>query len=473
MTPTRRAYLALIALLIFASLYLVFYQRVQLDQPQDKPADVKIEETFNWFADNAIRANRPPSPSVTTVEERLRVAEEIIRSILSDSQDFITRDCTDNVSDEYKQSVALRYANLSYAPFPTKKPRRYFFALNLYDNEAVLPDLALQLVRLIAHLGPSNVFVSVFENGSTDRTPQLLQTTFARALKHLGADHSIKTSTAPKPSKVHRIEYLAHARNRALEPLHILAAPPYDLRYDHVLFINDIFVCHNDLLELLYQQRLQRSHITCGLDYDLQWGDVPIFYDTWVARDVKGLPFFKDPGRPLHSAPSMARYQSNLPFQAYCCWNGVAVLDPTPLYDEDVRFRAATPHPHKPPEELSNTDATGGECGASECSLLCKDYWASGHGRVLVVSRVKVAYEAHVYKALHERPGKFGLPADGQFWPRDRKFEEEEGRMIEWDKGPDAQFCIGYHEKTVLAPWEQVMWEDVPVSLEDPLRPAD
>jgi alpha-1,3-mannosyltransferase len=37
---------------------------------------------------------------------------------------------------------------------------------------------------------------------------------------------------------------------------------------------------------------------------------------------------------------------------------------------------------------------TAGECSASECSLICNDYWDAGYGRILMVPRVKLAYDS-------------------------------------------------------------------------------
>ena len=36
---------------------------------------------------------------------------------------------------------------------------------------------------------------------------------------------------------------------------------------------------------------------------------------------------------------------------------------------------------------------TEGECSASECSLICNDYWSAGYGRIMMVPRVKLAYD--------------------------------------------------------------------------------
>lgn len=74
------------------------------------------------------------------------------------------------------------------------------------------------------------------------------------------------------------------------------------------------------------------------------------------------------------------RFQQHLPVQVQSCWNGIAVLDPAPFYQpKRVRFRMAR--------------IAEGECSASECSLICNDYWEAGYGRILMVPRVKLAYD--------------------------------------------------------------------------------
>jgi alpha-1,3-mannosyltransferase len=60
-----------------------------------------------------------------------------------------------------------RYAGL-------RNTTNVFLAVNFFNNEAVLPTFFQELPVLIRHLGPARVFVSVFENGSSDRTPEML-----------------------------------------------------------------------------------------------------------------------------------------------------------------------------------------------------------------------------------------------------------------------------------------------------------
>lgn len=74
------------------------------------------------------------------------------------------------------------------------------------------------------------------------------------------------------------------------------------------------------------------------------------------------------------------RFQRHLPVQVQSCWNGIAILDPAPMYARpNVKFRMA---------KLST-----GECSASECSLICNDYWNAGYGRIVMIPRVKLAYD--------------------------------------------------------------------------------
>ena len=114
-----------------------------------------------------------------------------------------------------------------------------------------------------------------------------------------------------------------------------------------------------------------------------------------------------------------------------------------------------------------------GECSASECSLICNDYWEAGYGRILMVPRVKLAYDGvstisavpldrdliiklsqKVFDIIHPQRRNLtairgyvrlgGLPdnprTDPQdrswFGPHDRLFMEEEGQPIDFSPGP-------------------------------------
>lgn len=120
--------------------------------------------------------------------------------------------------------------------------------------------------------------------------------------------------------------------------------------FGKVLFLNDVFFCAHDMVELLYQSDLHQSDMTCGLDYDNTdkglgfydtYGyvqvlrmflylpndiDTPLFRRAtarcrWVDRDRDGEIWEK---RPLPGQTTVSesneRMKQGLPFQVSCCW---------------------------------------------------------------------------------------------------------------------------------------------------------
>ena len=95
---------------------------------------------------------------------------------------------------------------------------KYFFAINLYNSFDIIPDLFANMFKVSAILGYHNVFVSVYENGSTDQTKALLRL-FDALARSVGLRVVIRTSLRTRGAFHHRIEYLAEVRNAALAPL--------------------------------------------------------------------------------------------------------------------------------------------------------------------------------------------------------------------------------------------------------------
>jgi len=326
---------------------------------------------------------------------------------------------------------------------------KYFFAINLYNSFDIIPDLFSTMFKVSAILGFQNVFVSVYENGSSDQTKALLRL-FDGLSRSVGIRVVIRTSLRTRGAFHHRIEYLAEVRNAALAPLQELRDSEGEL-FDSVIFMNDVLPCTDDLLELIWQSRRQNAGITCGADYVFHEEIAqPVFYDNWVARDINGTalenaPFesiFRDP-------PSQHKFERHLPIQVQSCWNGIAILDPAPLYAHPrVRFRMAR--------------LAEGECSASECSLICNDYWNAGYGRIVMVPRVKLAYDNRVWQIIHPERKNLtvirgytrlgGAPddptADPQdrawFGPHDRLFRTEESEEIEMKPEPAYVWCWGW-----------------------------
>lgn len=216
--------------------------------------------------------------------------------------------------------------------------RKLFFAANLHNNEEVLnkswiPNV-VKTLKVLLDLGvkKEDMFVSVYESGSTDYTGLWLHY-FIRALQFdLQVPYSvIQGGTAeqrvvmptwnklPDRAKmwrgqtakwqIHvqsRIIPLAEMRNEALKPL-----LNSTVEYTDLLFLNDVFFVPEDLLRLLAYRTLEtpprlRAELACGLDLvDGYMGERLWFYDTWVQRDSDGfftqneVPFL---GNPHHAA---------------------------------------------------------------------------------------------------------------------------------------------------------------------------
>lgn len=116
-----------------------------------------------------------------------------------------------------------------------------------------------------------------------------------------------------------------------------------------------------------------------------------MFYDCWIARDMKGDTFFDiDSQGGWHDAhilfpfnpATKEKYERNETIQVFSCWNGGVVMPAEPFLEpkrgkkKPLRFR----------------DARQGECGGGEPTMLCKDMWYMGYGKIAVVPTVNVGY---------------------------------------------------------------------------------
>ncbi|KAF8330785.1 cryptococcal mannosyltransferase 1-domain-containing protein [Cantharellus anzutake] len=369
---------------------------------------------------------------------------------------------SDKLDEDAAPDHAFQKRGVEYPP-----QHKYFIAINLYNSFDIIPDAFATLFRVAAILGYENVFVSIYENGSTDQTKALLRT-FESLTKTVGMRVVIRASMRTRGQFNHRIEYLAEVRNAALRPLHELRDAEGEI-FDTIIFMNDVLPCVDDILELIWQSRRQNAAITCAADYMFheQIG-APVFYDNWVARDINGTALENAPFERVFRDPeSSLRFQRHLPIQVQSCWNGVAVLDPAPLYAiPPVKFRMA--------------NIAEGECSASECSLIGNDYWNAGYGRIITVPRVKLAYDQRVYDIIHpprrnlsvirgfSRMG--GLPDDPRsdpqdrswYGPHDRLFVSEESEPLDFEPGPRHVWCWGWDGAGDLdGPDVEPIWENM------------
>ncbi|OLY81460.1 Alpha-1,3-mannosyltransferase CMT1 [Smittium mucronatum] len=274
-------------------------------------------------------------------------------------------------------------------PKDTRSKRKYFFSMNLFNNEEVIPHLIQELLLVIKFLGAKNVFLSIYENGSNDQTKEMLGN-LKTYLKSMDVRNNIVVDDEPRPKSYHRIDYLASVRNKALAPL--WTDEKKGLLYDKVVFMNDVYFCRNDILELIYQSDFQVADLVAPLDVRSDNEAPPnlFFRDDWVARDLKGELFNRDLDKGPNHSESRIRNRNFLPFQVQCSWNGAVVINSKAFYGKNaIKFR--------------RSDKKTSECSASECSLFCNDMWRAGMRRLIVAPKVLVSYKIKTAKLLDSR----------------------------------------------------------------------
>ncbi|KAL8923555.1 MAG: hypothetical protein Q9208_004501 [Pyrenodesmia sp. 3 TL-2023] len=258
---------------------------------------------------------------------------------------------------------------------------KYYFALDLTNCQHILPRLLGSIVQTINFLGPERCVLSIVEGHSNDGTYEVLLS-LREALEEAGIEYYV-TSSDINPKVGHRIVGLAKLRNLALQPLfeNVSDTASSDTT---IVFINDVSLCMEDILELIHQRQKQKADMVCAMDW-VYLGDNPTFYDVWIARGMNGDTFFEIPsdgswGKAWNifwnNPEAHMAYQMGQPFQVYSCWNGALAFTAKPFLKSNVRFRAEHP----------------GECPQGEPKSLCKDFWLNGYGKIAVVPSVNLEY---------------------------------------------------------------------------------
>lgn len=141
----------------------------------------------------------------------------------------------------------------------------------------------------------------------------------------------------------------------------------------------------------------------------------------------------------------LIRWRAAVPLPVYSCWNGIIALTAKPFLPpaqggHSIKFR--------------NGNTADGECAASECKLIARDFWGIGEKKWVLVPRVAVTYEEEGYRSewLEQRVRRGG--AEGM----DRDLKEKKFRhapstamaleeKIDWSmvKDPERVVCFPYH----------------------------
>ena len=285
----------------------------------------------------------PGSPLKDGNSTLLEMGQAYIKAILSpENTDFARLECPAPTSDRYA------YMQNSTTKLEDVTRPSFFFALDLHECVYVLPRLMGSIVEAMRFLGPANCALSVVEGRSDDGTYEVLKL-LKEEVEQMGAKYFLATNdiNPGKKNNGNRISALAELRNIALQPL-VNDAKQYDANVT-VIFLNDVSICTEDILELVHQRQYQQADMTCAMDWTFV-GPNPTFYDVWIARTMKGDSFFNIPPDGSwdsawnlfwNNPTARDRQQSGLPFQVFSCWNGAVVFTPKPLIEGKLEFRSS------------------------------------------------------------------------------------------------------------------------------------
>jgi len=304
---------------------------------------------------------------------------------------------------------------LLQADFTNKEPprpsERIYIASLHWNSEPVLRShWNTAIVNLAEILGPENIFVSIYESGSWDKSKDALRE-LDRELDRMGVQRNITLSKTthrdelsvtpvgdgwidtPQGNKgLRRIPYLARLRNLALRPLEDLSRE--GVTFNKILFVDDAAFTAKDVLTLLNTNGGTYA-AACALDFSIP----PRYYDTFALRDSDGhghlmqtWPFFR-------SSVSRDATKSFSPVPVASCWNGMVSMPAEPFISSTpLRFRAI-------PDSLAISHLEG-----SECCLIHADNPLSAQKGVYLNPNVRVGYDGSSFETV--RPIQYWL----SFW---------------------------------------------------------
>ena len=354
-----------------------------------------------------------------------------------DDVTFPRLDCPVPTGDRYEH---LRVEDHRSSAQDLKKTLKYFFALDLHQCANLLPRLLGSILEAIEFLGPEHCSLSIVEGRSDDGTFEILLR-LREELSRLGVKYFLQTNElnpmadGDRNIKV-RIEGLSELRNQALQPLidlHLEADTDVT-----VVFLNDVAICMEDILELIYQRRRQNADMTCAMDWTYVGPD-PTFYDVWIARGMNGDSFFNIPPDGSwdsawhlfwNNPEALEKLNAGKPFQVFSCWNGAVTFTAKPIVQQKLRFRSSVAQ----------------ECPQGEPKSFCKDLWLLGYGKIAVVPSVNLEYNDEGGEKIKSAKGYVSRFVGGG----------DENDKIEWqEKPPEKVKCIPKYENQYWRPWDE------------------
>ena len=390
----------------------------------------------------------PSSPALRNGNATLfKEAAAYIKAIMDPEDTTFPRlECPIPNAQRYRYLKVNRADELQ-KPTTTSRPT-YFFALNLHQRASLLPGLFSAIVESMRFLGPQNCALSVIEGRSDDGTFEILLS-LREEIECIGAKYFFNTSgidpeADDRLNPGDRVKTLAELRNQALQPLLDLhhqdsegGTPTTD--GTTIIFLNDVAICSEDILELIHQRRHQSADMVCGMDWTYVGPD-PTFYDVWIARGMTGDTFFDIPPDGSWDAAwnifpddpvALESLWLGKPFQVFSCWNGAAVFTATPFLEGAIRFRRS--------DERH-------ECPQGEPKTWCADLWRLGYGRIAVVPVVNVEYADEAAMRIKDVKGYVSNWMGGV---------GEIDQLIRWEAEPPARVkCMPTYGNQTWLPWD-------------------
>jgi alpha-1,3-mannosyltransferase len=298
----------------------------------------------------------------------------------------------------------------------SKRPN-YFFALDLHQSAENAPRLLGSIVETMRFLGPELCVLSIMDGHSDDGTYEILDL-LREEMKDLGAQYFFKSSSF-NPEQGDRMSAFAELRNEVLQPL--VANPEQYAPDTIVIFLNNVILCMEDILEMIWQRAYQGADMTCAMDW-IHEGDEPIFHDVSVARGMTGEFLFKIPDDGNYNsawdllwndATAQSRLNKHQPFQVFSCWNGAAIFTAKPLLEQRIKFR----------------HAYEAEFDEVETKLFSKDMWKAGYGKIAMVPTVNIGYTDEQAKKIRLAKGPVAEMVD-------LNEIHDTSSLIRWQKNP-------------------------------------
>jgi hypothetical protein len=171
---------------------------------------------------------------------------------------------------------------------------KYFIAINLYNNKAILdqftreltflaqysePEHAFRNVSLTKTVGLDSVYISIYESNSDDGTGVYLAN-YRESLEEMGIPNQVipmgrdEGARFPYGTSPERISFLAKMRNKAMESIQS-ADPEIRLpnwhEFTKVVFLNDIYFDWEDIVRLIATRVEGKEDedydVVCAMDF--------------------------------------------------------------------------------------------------------------------------------------------------------------------------------------------------------------